>query len=150
MLLLHFPPPSHNATRMRIMLPPHCLSCNDSFPHQRLSAACHQLQPQRPPLLYAIEVNVTHRHHCHPPYVAMVWVLTWPPGGKGHLLIVRTSKSLDLCPSPPRHMITKLKGSTETHIWFPRFPPTRHTLLTKKVNRGGGTAATRGQQSHPL
>ncbi len=36
--------------------------------------------------------------------------------GKGCLSIVRTSKSLNLCFSPPRHLITKLKGSMETHI----------------------------------
>jgi hypothetical protein len=61
-----------------------------------------------------------------------------------------TSKSLDLCPSSPRHLITKLKGSLETLIWLPQFPPTRHAPLTKKANRGGGTATKRRWQSRPL
>ncbi len=64
--------------------------------------------------------------------------------------MVGTTKSPDSCPSPPRHLITKLKGFTKSHIWIPRFPQTRHTLLMEKVNRGGGKAAAKGRQSGPL
>jgi transcription initiation factor TFIID subunit 6 len=74
-----------------------------------------------------------------------VCVLTWPPEGEGRLSIIGTTKSPDLYPPPPRHLITKLKGSTESHFCIPRFPPSRLASLLSEVNRGGGTAAARGR-----
>jgi hypothetical protein len=62
-----------------------------------------------------VQGNDKHKLGC----LHYVCVLTWPPKGKGHLLIVGTTKSPNLCPSPPRHLITKLKGSTESHFCIP-------------------------------
>jgi hypothetical protein len=81
---------------------------------------------------------------------ADVCVLTWPPEGEGCSSIIRTTKSSNLYPPSPRHLITKLKGSTESHFCIPRFLPARLASLLSEGNRGGGTAAARGRLSHPL
>jgi hypothetical protein len=52
-----------------------------------------------------------------------------------------------LVPPPPRHLITKLKGSTESHFCTPRFPP---VPLAEKISKGFNAVATRGRCSRPL
>ena len=77
-------------------------------------------------------------------------VLTWSPGGEGRLPNVRTIESPSTCPPPPRHLITKLKGSTESHFCTPRFPPSRRVPLAEKISKGFNAVATRGRRSRPL
>jgi hypothetical protein len=79
-----------------------------------------------------------------------VCVLTWSPGGEGRLPNVRTIESPSTCPPPPRHLITKLKGSTESHFCTPRFPPSRRVPLAEKISKGFNAVATRGRRSRPL
>ncbi len=72
-------------------------------------------------------------------------------GGRGSFINNQDYQVPPLIPSPPpRHLITKLKGSTESHFCIPRFPSTRLTSLLSEKYRGGGTAAAKGRQSHPL
>ena len=80
----------------------------------------------------------------------MVCVLTWSPEREGRLSNVRTLESSDLCPPSPRHLITKLKGSTESHFCIPRLPPTRRVPLAEKTSKGINAVATRGRRSRPL
>jgi hypothetical protein len=70
--------------------------------------------------------------------------------GRGLYVNNQDYHPLTCTPPPPRHLITKLKGSMESHFCIPQFPPARLASLLSEVNRGGGTAAARGQQSRPL
>jgi hypothetical protein len=60
------------------------------------------------------------------------------------------SSPLACAPPPPRHVITKLKGSTESHFCTPWFPPSRRVPLAEKISKGFNAVATRGRRSRPL
>ncbi len=71
-------------------------------------------------------------------------------GGKGSFVKHLDYQVPRLVPPPPRHLITKLKGSTESHVCTPRFPPSRCVPLAEKINKCFNAVATRGRQSRPL
>ena len=71
-------------------------------------------------------------------------------GGKGSFAERPDYRVPRLVPPPPRHLITKLKGSTESHFCTPRFPPSRRVPLAEKISKGFNAVATRGRRSRPL
>jgi len=71
-------------------------------------------------------------------------------GGRGSFAKRPDYQVPQLEPPPPRHLITKLKGSTESHFCTLRFPPSRRIPLAEKISKGFNAVATRGWRSHPL
>ncbi len=77
-------------------------------------------------------------------------MLTWTLEGEGHLLIIRTTKSPNLYPPPLSTSLLNLKDLWNHTFVSHNFHPLDMPPFLLEVNRGGGTAAARGQQGRPL